>query len=226
MQGKFLVFEGTDGSGKTTQFNLFLEFLKEKNIVYKTFDFPQYGEFWGSLVGRYLEGEFGTMDDLSPYLVTPIYTLDQASRSEEINEYLAKGIWVVSNRYATSTMAHQTARFSSTTEKDKFFSWFEEVSKKLGIIRQDLVFVLYADPIITNQLAQSDIQRKKYANGKIDIAEANFDHQKASAEEYKRLSKIIDTWVLVDCMKEGRMDTVENIQQKIRKIVIEKFKLN
>ena len=57
--GKLFVIDGTDGSGKQTQFNKLLERLTKEGIDYKTVSFPNYESRSSSLVKMYLEGEFG-----------------------------------------------------------------------------------------------------------------------------------------------------------------------
>ena len=60
-KGKLIVIDGSDGSGKQTQSQLLLNFLKEKSYPVKYFDFPRYDTFYGKIVARFLSGEFGKM---------------------------------------------------------------------------------------------------------------------------------------------------------------------
>jgi dTMP kinase len=113
-KGRFIIIEGTDGAGKTTQLGLLKTWLENKGYKTKTLDFPQYQEFWGSLVGRFLAGEFGTLDEVDPYLASPLYMLDQSTQSKNIRKWLKQGYFVLSNRYVTSSMGHQTAKFLDT----------------------------------------------------------------------------------------------------------------
>ena len=57
--GKLFVIDGTDGSGKQTQFEKLKENLTKRNIDYLTVSFPNYDSPSSSLVKMYLSGEFG-----------------------------------------------------------------------------------------------------------------------------------------------------------------------
>jgi dTMP kinase len=223
--GKFIIFEGTDGSGKTTQFNLTKEYLEGKGHKVKTLDFPRYGEFWGQLLGRFLSGEFGELEDVDPYIITPIYLLDQVSQNNNIRSWLEEGYIVMSNRYVTSNMAHQSAKISDPVKREQFLSWFKRACySELNAVKEDMTIVLYASPEVTVKNALKDFDRKQnYTNGKLDIAEMNTHHQISSAQMYFELSHKIPTWNLIDCMKEEKMDTIENVQKKIVKLISQKL---
>lgn len=225
MQGKFIIIEGTDGSGKTTQLKLLKKYLKEQGIKVKTLDFPQYDSYWGKLVGRFLSGEFGELDDVSPYLVSPYYYLDQASRSEDIKKWLEEGVYVLSNRYLGSSMAHQTCKFETEEEQDKYLSWLREGAyEKAGLVKEDLTLVLYADPKINKKLASEARGRKtNYTDGK-DIAEDHETHVQDSAEMYKKLCKKYENWELLNCMDGKNIDSIENVNKKIIELINSKLK--
>ncbi len=117
-KGKLIVIDGGDGSGKTTQANLLVDYLKKRGFKVKYYDFPRYySSFHGKLVGRFLAGEFGSLDSVSPYLASLAYALDRASVKEEMEEWLAKGGIIICNRYVTSSMAHQSARLPEKERK-------------------------------------------------------------------------------------------------------------
>src|SRR5947209_1104297 len=107
-KGKFIVIEGTDGSGKTTQLNLLVERLRKEKKKIETADFPQYDNFSGAFVAKYLRGEYGTADEVGPYRGSIFYAVDRYDKSFEIRKWLEAGKIVLSNRYVSANMGHQT----------------------------------------------------------------------------------------------------------------------
>lgn len=222
MTGKFIIIEGTDGSGKTTQLNLLNKWLEEAGIRTHTIDFPQYDEFWGRMVGRYLRGEFGELEEVNPYLVSVLFMLDQAKLNRKISKWIKEDYYVLSNRYVTSSMAHQTSKFASDRQQRQYLEWINKAAyKELGLIKEDLTIVLYADTEILKDLSvKARMRKSKYTITK-DIAEDHGEHQKNSAEIYVKLCTEIETWELVNCMnEENRLKSVE----EVHKMVLEKVK--
>ena len=74
--GKLIVIEGTDGSGKSTQFRWLTEHLSEDNQKFKTLVFPQYSEPSSALIRMYLGGEFGSKPtDVNAYAASAFMPL-------------------------------------------------------------------------------------------------------------------------------------------------------
>ena len=120
-KGKLIVFEGSDGTGKTTQAKLLLEYLKRKQIPSIYISFPRYqNSLWGQMVRRYLDGEFGKIDEVSPYLASVLYAGDRLGASDQIRKWLELGKLVICNRYVGSNLAHQLAKMVSQSDKSKF----------------------------------------------------------------------------------------------------------
>ena len=122
-KGKFIVIEGTDGSGKTTQFNLLKRRLKKEGVKLLVTDFPRYYEsVWGKMVGEFLTGKYGKFDEVHPYLVVLPYMIDQYTWSRDFGKpWLEKGGVILSNRYFTSNV-HQIAKMKTRAQK-KYRNW-------------------------------------------------------------------------------------------------------
>jgi len=203
--GKLIVFEGIDGSGKTTQAKLLLAYFKKQNLPFKYFNFPQYETFYGQMIARFLRGEFGRINKISPYLASLLYTLDRTLVSQKIKNFLKKGGYVIANRYTTSNLAHQTAKISDEKEKEKFLKWLTELEYKIhNLPKEDLVLYLFVP-------WQTTVNLK---NGS-DMAEKDIGHRIASEKMYLCLVKKFSHWVKIDCYQNGRLLSPQTIHQKI-----------
>ena len=114
MQGKLIVFEGTDGSGKSTQFRLLCDRLNKEKIEFHNIVFPRYSEDSSAMVRAYLNGEFGTKPtDVSAYAASTFYAIDRfASYRLDWGKFYQNGALILSDRYTTSNAAHQGAKLT------------------------------------------------------------------------------------------------------------------
>jgi len=222
-KGRLIVIEGGDGSGKSTQAQILVSFLKKRKIMVKYFDFPQYYKtFHGQTVARYLRGEFGTLDNISPYLASLAYALDRLSAKEQMEDFLKKGAVIIANRYTPSNMAYQGARFSNEKEREKFFQWLYELEYKINKIpKENLVIYLYVPWEIGVELTEKKGERQ-YLLGKEDIHEKNIDFLKKVEQMYLHLSKTKKNWVVLNCVENGKILPKEAIHQKIIQILVDK----
>jgi Thymidylate kinase len=222
-KGKLIIIEGGDGSGKATQAQLLVSYLKKKKILVKYFDFPQYYQtFHGQTVARYLRGEFGTLDNISPYLASLAYALDRLSAKEQMEDFLKKGGVIIANRYTPSNMAYQGARFSNEKEQEKFFQWLYELEYKINKIpKENLVIYLHVPWEIGVELTAKKVDRQ-YLLGKEDIHEKNIDFRKKVEQMYLHLSKTKKNWVVLNCVENGKILPKEVIHQKVIQILVDK----
>jgi len=222
--GKLIVIDGTDGSGKATQCQLLLEYLKKAGIRTKYIDFPRYySSFHGGMVGRFLQGEFGGMAEVNPYLASLTYALDRLTAKEDLEAWLKNGNLVVANRYTSSNLAHQTARVESG-KREEFLNWLLEMEYKVHKLpKEDLVLFLHVPAKIGAKLVEKKAKRK-YTGGKNqDIAEADLHHLAEAEKMYLELTKRFPHWVKVECLDErGEILPPEQIHQKIVTILKEK----
>ncbi|AKM82562.1 TPA: thymidylate kinase [Candidatus Berkelbacteria bacterium] len=215
MKGKFIVIEGTDGSGKGTQVKLLIDHLKKKKKKVFLADFPRYETFFGKMVGRYLNGEFGDVKQASPYLVSLTYAMDRAGAKNDIEKHLKMGHHVIANRYTFSNMAHQSANLPPK-ERKKYIKWNEELEYVAnGIPKEDLIVFLHVPTKFTQDLVDKK-EKRNYTSKKRDIHEANKDHLFEAEKQYLWLSKHYSHVRRLNCInKKGELRTIEDIHQEI-----------
>ena len=216
-KGKLVVIDGTDGSGKGTQTELLLNYLKKTGKANKYIDFPRYyTSFHGKMVGRYLKGEFGGLNSASPYLTSLFYALDRLTARDEIIDWLEEGNIVVANRYTTSSMAFQTARID-IDKREEFLKWLYEMEyKEHKLPKEDMVIFLYV-PVEISQKLLDQKNARSYMKGKEkDINEANVAYQKEVLKLYLELSKKFKHWEVIKCVdSKGKLLSIEAVHGKV-----------
>ncbi len=222
-KGKLIVIDGADASGKTSQAKLLVEYLTSKKILTKYVDFPQYySSFHGKTVAKFLRGEFGKIDEVSPYLASLAYALDRASMKREMEAFLRKGGIIVANRYATSNMAYQGAKFVNDKEREEYLEWEYELEYKVNRIpKEDIVVYLFVPWQIAADLADKRGDRP-YLNGKKDIHEEDMEHIRKVEEMYDELHRRYSHWVKINSATGNSIDSKEIIHQKIIQTLEEK----
>jgi len=215
-KGKFIVIEGSDGVGKKTQADLLIKMFRRigKQVVF--YDFPQYERsFFGEMVGKYLNGDFGDVHDASPHLISLLYAGDRFEAAEHIRHDLNKGKIVISNRYTQSNMAFQAAKFNNEKDKNKFLEWIEELEFGIfNIPRPDLIVYLYAPYEISQKMVDKK-SRRSYTSKKRDIHERNTEFLKQVEKEYLALAKRGKEWRTILCSENDKILPIEEINQRI-----------
>jgi dTMP kinase len=221
-KGQLIVIEGTDGSGKRTQFNLLINYLKQNKISYQSFDFPQYGKtFFGDLVGHFLNGRFGHVSRINPYLAMFPYAGDRWQVKNQINEALGRGEIVLCNRYAPS-IAYQVAKVKPK-ERKEFLKWAGTLEHKVfGIPKEDLVVFLYVPFHIAHQLIGKKEERSYLKGEKRDQYEENILYLQKVEKMYLWLNNQKKNWVMIDCVKKRKILPPALIHQKILKVLFDK----
>jgi len=218
--GKFIVIDGTDGSGKATQTKLLVEKLKKEGYDIKVADFPQYGQRSAVLVEDYLNGKFGDAKSVGPYRASIFYACDRYAASFKIRKWLDEGKIVICNRYVSSNMGHQAGKIRDLAERDKFLGWLEDLEYNIfEIPKPDVNILLYMPPEIGQKLVDKKGHRDYVGGKKRDIHEADLEHLKEAAEAYKYVAEKYN-WVVIDCAPDGELKTIE----EIHKIVLDKIK--
>ncbi len=213
--GKFIVIDGTDGSGKTTQFNLLIDKLKAEGFDVEVADFPQYNTKSAGLVEEYLGGKYGNADEVTPYQSSIFYAVDRFDASYKIREWLKAGKIVVANRYVSASMGHQGGKIENPLERKVFFNWLYELEYKLfNIPKPDLSLILHVEAEIAQGLAKNR-HREDWVGKTRDIHEENLDHLKKAEEVYLEIAKTFPDFKLIKCTRAGELMTREEIHQLV-----------
>ncbi len=215
-QGLFIVIEGTDGSGKTTQFELLKNRLIEAGYEVEAFDFPQYEQPSSHFVKQYLNGEYGTVDEVGPYTASLFYALDRFHAAGKIRRALKEGKVVISNRYTGSNMGHQGTKFANPEERRGYFIWLDNLEfEMLRIPRPDISFVLRVPADIAQSLVDSKTQRS-YTDKKRDIHKSDLKHLERAVAVYDDLCQLFPKdFQRLDCVRNDKLLDPETVQSML-----------
>lgn len=218
--GKLFVIDGTDGSGKQTQFEKLQNRLTEDNVKYKVVSFPNYESPSSSLVKMYLSGEFGEdPKQISPYIASTFYAADRfATYKKEFEEYYQNGGIILADRYTTANMVHQAGKIEKEEEREKFINWLFDLEFNLyGIPKPTEVFFLNMPTAIAQELMKNRENKFSHTQEK-DIHERNSKHLE---ESYRAACSVSQkySWYEIQCAPNGKLKTVEEIHEEIYKEV-------
>lgn len=215
MKGKLIVLEGTDASGKSTQFERLCAALDEKNITYHRLVFPRYQEESSALIRMYLGGEFGTdPNDVSAYTASTFFAVDRyASYRTEWKEIYENGGLILADRYTTSNAVHQASKLDDS-EKQKFLDWmFDFEYRIMGIPAPDAVFFLDMPTEAVRGLLE---QRQGKTQ---DIHEKDLNYLKKCYQTASRLADSLG-WNRICCTRDGSIRSIEDISQELVSAVL------
>ena len=213
MAGRLIVFEGTDGSGKSTQFARLCRRLDETGKAYERLVFPQYDQPSSALIRMYLGGEFGEKPgDVNPYAASAFYAVDRYASMKKVwgDRYQAGGL-VLADRYTTSNAVHQASKLPDG-EREKFLDWlFGFEYGLLGLPEPSLVFYLDVPTEVTERLMR---ERERATHTAADIHEADDAYLRECRENARGVAARCG-WQSVDCTRYGQMRGIEDIHEEV-----------
>lgn len=217
MKGKLIIIEsGSDGSGKATQSQILYKKLMEEGYNVRKITFPNYESDSSSLVKMYLSGEFGrNPEDVDPYVASTFFAVDRyASYKKDWGEFYNGGGIIISDRYTTSNMVHQGAKMEDRKELDRYIDWLYDLEYNIyKIPKPDYVLFLDVSPEISIEL-MADRANKIDGNAEKDIHESNEEYLRKSYENSIYISERYD-WQKVECVRNGKLRTIEDISEEI-----------
>ncbi len=218
--GKFIVFEGIDGSGKSTQSRLLKNHVEKEGYIVTATDFPQYGKKSAGLVEEYLAGKYGQSRDVTPYQASIFYACDRFDASFKIRRWLREGKIIVSDRYIGSNVGHQGGKMKNKSEWKKYLNWLFELEYGLfNIPKPDITIILKSIPEKSQSLTgdEQKIKERKHLEGKSkDIHEKDLSHLADAERSYMDWAQEFpEKKCLIECYKDGELLSPEVIHEKV-----------
>lgn len=217
----FIVLEGLDGAGKSTQIRMLRQLFADRGVESEYVHFPRFDSpVYGQLIARFLRGEFGGVQEVDPYLVALIFAGDRADAAPQIRQWLAEGKAVVLDRYVYSNVGFQCAKLPAGEERDRLADWI--VNLEFGhnaLPRPDLSLFLDV-PFAFTERKLSEAREgddRDYLQGGQDIHEASLQLQQDVRSVYLASAAKDPALRVVDCSDaSGAMESPEGIFAKIR----------
>lgn len=212
MNGKLIVFEGTDGSGKATQSRMMAQHLHSEGIGFREIDFPRYGNPFAEPARLYLQGVLGDKPgDVSAYAASVLYAVDRyASYKEDWGRAYEAGELILANRYTTSNAVHQASKLEGE-ERVHFLDWLNDLEySKLALPRPDLVIYLDLPTEISERMMR---QRETATGSHADIHEKDTAYLRRCCENAREIVRA-SGWHCIDCSHNGEIRTIEEIHHE------------
>ncbi|CAN7947098.1 unnamed protein product [Ixodes hexagonus] len=194
-RGLFVVFEGCDRTGKTTQIKLLSESLGRLGHKTETIAFPNRSTTTGKLLDSYLKASTN-LDDHAVHL---LFSANRWEVAPSLLSTLARNTTVIADRYAYSGVA-----FSAAKSLD--FTWCQQCD--VGLPEPDLVLYMTASPEALE--ARGGFGEERYENSAFqEKVRANYDRLAS-------LESKVGRWVEIDCSK-----SVEDVHHAIKSVILE-----
>ena len=220
----FIVLEGLDGAGKSTQIKKLGEWFLARGVESEYLHFPRFdAPVYGDLVARFLRGEFGSAAEVNPYLVALLYAGDRADAAKKVQGWLDEGKVVIADRYVYSNIGYQCAKIADKEARLRLNDWILNLEYEVNKIpRPDVSLFLdvpfaFTKSRLTEQREGDD---RSYLNGAQDIHEKSLSLQQRVREVYIESAERDSELLVVNCSnEEGAMAQPEEIFARIESVI-------
>jgi len=230
VKGKIIVIEGTDGTGKATQTQALKDHLTKDGEDIYTMSFPNYDSNSSAAVKMYLGGEITTdSNDIHAKPASMFYAIDRYISYKKYIEpvYKEGNKVIIFDRYTSSNIVHQGSKELAKFEEGSLegedalkniIKWIENAEYvDLGIPRPDITIYLNVPIEYTIKLREGRLN-KITGEGKQDILESDTAHLINASKSGLMAAKILG-WHVIECIKDNKMRTVEDIHSEIYEAV-------
>ena len=221
-KGKLVVVEGAcDGIGKTTQYNLLRQRFEQQGIQCVSHHFPSYQTYHGLPVEKYLNGEYGSKEDLPPYFINGLYAMDRAIFwYSDLKRLYEEGKFILLDRYTTSSVIYQSALIEDIGQKKAFVDYITDFEyNKLGIKQPDSVIFLHAPFDLVTKMRSL---RKQNAGISNDIHESDIGFMRKVYDSSTFIADYL-SWDIVECSEGDRMLSEDEIHEKVYTLLNKKL---
>ena len=239
-KGRFIVIDGIDGSGKSTQAELLIKRLKKDLSAMpahagqaggrkvKVVDFPDYYQnFFGKFIGHCLSEQYYKFIHIHPKIASVLYAADRFESKNKIDKWLKQGNIVIANRYVSSNQIHQGGKIKNTQKRADFMKWLDKMEYEVfDIPRPDIILYLSLPISIVLKLLKnrnSSKMKREYLKKKKDVHEEDVDFLINSRKSALKLIKEVKNFIKIECFKKGKILSREQVHEmiysKVKKII-------
>ena len=155
---------------------------------------------------------------MHPKIASVLYAADRFETKDKIEKWLKKGYIVVANRYASANQIHQGGKISNTRKREAFIKWLAEMEYGVfKIPKPDAIFYLNVPiKVVLKLITERNKSRsRKYLKEKTDVHEKDVKFLENSRKSALWLTKTQRGWIKIECVKNGILESRQNIHQKI-----------
>lgn len=216
----FIVLEGLDGAGKSTQIRKLRDLFAERGIRSEYIHFPRFdAPIYGELIARFLRGELGSVEQVDPYVVALLFAGDRAAAAPQIREWLTAGSVVILDRYVYSNVGYQCAKLSDATARAELSRWILDLEFGHNNLPRPDVSLFLDVPFAFTERKLSEVRAgndRSYLQGGQDIHEGSLSLQRNVREVYLTAAVADPTLRVVDCSNAaGAMADPDTIFERI-----------
>lgn len=216
----FIVLEGLDGAGKSTQLNKLISCIADRGAQYEYLHFPRFdAPVYGDLIARFLRGEFGAANQVSPWLVALLFAGDRAEAADTMREWLRQGKFILTDRFVYSNIAYQCAKVADDVERKKLADWIFDLEYNHNQLPRPDISLFLDVPFGFTESRLTEVREgddRSYLAGGRDIHEASLDLQRRVRQVYMERAAGDLGLKVIDCSDgSGNMDTPDHNFSKI-----------
>lgn len=216
-----IAIEGIDGAGKGTQARRLVERMLAAGTASTCIQFPRYSETtFGAAIGDFLNGRFGSLDQVHPQLAAVLYAGDRFESKQVLQDAIERHEVVVLDRFTGSNLAHQTAKLDGN-ERTELMKWIDHVEHVVfGLPRPDLNILIDISSDWSRQLVSRKGERD-YTSEEADIQESNLPYLERVRSCYRSIANDREDWTIVESLnQQGQLRTVDDIGDQILDLVM------
>jgi dTMP kinase len=210
-----IAIEGIDGSGKGTQAKLLHQRMLNAGATSELISFPRYSQtHFGAAIGRFLNGEFGDLDQVDPHLAATLYAADRFESIEMLKSLIETKDVVVADRYVASNVAHQGAK-KAGDERTRLQDWILTIEHEVFRLPRAQLVVHLDLPAETAQLLIARKSKRDYTDQAADLQESDRDYLDSVRQAYLELSSRETDWSTISLLDGDRLKSIEEVGEEI-----------
>ncbi|VAX42725.1 Thymidylate kinase [hydrothermal vent metagenome] len=216
-----IAIEGIDGSGKGTQAKRLQERLVAEGKRAALLSFPRYRDtLFGEAIGQFLNGEFGTLNEVNPFLAALLYAGDRSESKQFLLSLLAENDVVVLDRYVASNIAHQGAKATGDAQQ-KLIKRIQTIEFEINHLPQANMNILLDLPALEARKLIAKKNKRDYTDKEADLQEEDTDYLESVRNVYLQLATDTSNWQIVSLLDKEGLRSIESIGDEIYHMVTE-----